>query len=184
MVLPAFSVRFASSIAAQTAAPEEMLRVFEGERVIETGLKHGTLTVILDGSPLEITTYRTDGGYSDGRHPDGVRFVRSIREDLARRDFTVGAMAWHPERGLFDPFGGQNDLKNRILRAVGDPDTRFTEDALRILRGVRFASELGFAIEGNTAAAMRRQRRRISPGADCGPMSSAWTLPVRGWRRR
>ena len=86
------------------AAPEEMLRVFEGERVIETGLKHGTLTVILDGSPLEITTYRTDGGYSDGRHPDGVRFVRSIREDLARRDLTVGAMAWHPERGLFDPF--------------------------------------------------------------------------------
>ena len=107
------------------AAPEEMLRVFEGEQVIETGLKHGTLTVILDGSPLEITTYRTDGGYSDGRHPDGVRFVRSIREDLARRDFTVGAMAWHPERGLFDPFEGRNDLKNRILRAVGDPDTRF-----------------------------------------------------------
>ena len=166
------------------AAPEEMLRVFEGEQVIETGLKHGTLTVMLDGSPLEITTYRTDGGYSDGRHPDGVRFVRSIREDLARRDFTVGAMAWHPERGLLDPFDGQNDLKNRILRAVGDPDTRFTEDALRILRGVRFASELGFAIEGNTAAAMRRQRRRISPGADCGPMSSAWTLPARGWRRR
>lgn len=91
-----------------------------------------------------------------------MRFVRSIREDLARRDFTVGAMAWHPERGLFDPFGGQNDLKNRILRAVGDPDTRFTEDALRILRGVRFASELGFAIEGNTAAAMRRQLVRLS----------------------
>ena len=87
------------------AAPEEMLRVFEGEQVIETGLKHGTLTVMLDGSPLEITTYRTDGGYSDGRHPDGVRFVSSIRDDLARRDFTVGAMAWHPERGLFDPFG-------------------------------------------------------------------------------
>ena len=144
------------------AAPEEMLRVFEGEQVIETGLKHGTLTVMLDGSPLEITTYRTDGGYSDGRHPDGVRFVRSIREDLARRDFTVGAMAWHPERGLFDPFEGQNDLKNRILRAVGDPDTRFTEDALRILRGVRFASELGFAIEDNTAAAMRRQLVRLS----------------------
>ena len=105
-----------------------------------TGLKHGTLTVLTDGGPLEITTYRTEGGYSDGRHPDGVRFVTDIREDLARRDFTVGAMAWHPERGLCDPFGGQTDLKNGVLRAVGDADTRFQEDALRILRGLRFAS--------------------------------------------
>ena len=145
------------------AAPEEMLRVFEGEQVIETGLKHGTLTVMLDGSPLEITTYRTDGGYSDGRHPDGVRFVRSIREDLARRDFTVGAMAWHPERGLFDPFEGQNDLKNRILRAVGDPDTRFTEDALRILRLYRFAARFGFALDAATA----RAARQLAPHLDC-----------------
>ena len=163
MVLPLFSGRLASSIAAQTAAPEEMLRVFEGEQVIETGLKHGTLTVMLDGSPLEITTYRTDGSYSDGRHPDGVRFVRSIREDLARRDFTVGAMAWHPERGLFDPFGGQNDLKNRILRAVGDPDTRFTEDALRILRLYRFAARFGFALDAATA----RAARQLAPHLDC-----------------
>lgn len=111
--------------------------------------------------PLEITTYRTEGGYSDGRHPDGVRFVTDIREDLARRDFTVGAMAWHPERGLCDPFGGQTDLKNGILRAVGDADTRFQEDALRILRGLRFASKLGFAIEPETAAAMRRQVHRL-----------------------
>ena len=144
------------------APPETMKKVFAGERVIETGLKHGTLTLLAPSGPLEITTFRTESGYSDCRHPDRVSFVRDIHADLARRDFTVGAMAWHPERGLFDPFEGQNDLKNRILRAVGDPDTRFTEDALRILRGVRFASELGFAIEGNTAAAMRRQLGRLS----------------------
>lgn len=144
------------------ARPEEMQRVFAGERVIETGIRHGTLTVLTDGGPLEITTFRTDGSYSDGRHPDGVRFVTSIREDLARRDFTAGAMAWHPERGLFDPFGGRNDIENRVLRAVGDPDTRFTEDALRILRAVRFASELGFSIEENTLAAMRRQVGRLA----------------------
>ena len=108
--------------------------------MLTTGLKHGTLTVLTDGGPLEITTYRTEDGYSDGRHPDGVRFVTDIREDLARRDFTVGAMAWHPERGLCDPFGGQTDLQNGVLRAVGNADTRFQEDALRILRGLRFAS--------------------------------------------
>ena len=116
------------------ARPEEMLRVFAGERLIKTGLRHGTLTVLTEGGPLEITSFRADGSYSDGRHPDGVRFVSSIRDDLARRDFTVGAMAWHPERGLFDPFGGREDLENRVLRAVGDPDMRFTEDALRCAR--------------------------------------------------
>ena len=144
------------------ARPEEMQAVFAGERVLETGLKHGTLTLLTEVGPLEITTFRADGDYSDGRHPDGVRFVRRIEDDLARRDFTVGAMAWHPERGLFDPFGGQDDLRRGILRAVGDPDTRFTEDALRILRGVRFASQLGFAIEEQTAAAMRRQAERLA----------------------
>ena len=130
-----------------SASPAQMQAAFADARVLTTGLRHGTLTVLTDGGPLEITTYRTEGGYSDGRHPDGVRFVTDIREDLARRDFTVGAMAWHPERGLCDPFGGQTDLKNGVLRAVGDADTRFQEDALRILRGLRFASKLGFAIE-------------------------------------
>lgn len=143
------------------ARPEQMQAVFAGERVLETGLKHGTLTLLTDGGPLEITTFRTDGGYSDGRHPDGVRFVGHIADDLARRDFTVGAMAWHPERGLYDPFGGQTDLQNGVLRAVGDPDTRFQEDALRILRAVRFASQLGFSVEPETAAAMRRQAARL-----------------------
>lgn len=143
------------------ARPEQMQAVFAGERVLETGLKHGTLTLLTDGGPLEITTFRTDGGYSDGRHPDGVRFVGNIADDLARRDFTVGAMAWHPERGLYDPFGGQTDLQNGVLRAVGDLDTRFQEDALRILRAVRFASQLGFSVEPGTAAAMRRQAARL-----------------------
>lgn len=144
-----------------SASPAQMQAVFADARVLTTGLRHGTLTVLTDGGPLEITTYRTEGGYSDGRHPDGVRFVTDIREDLARRDFTVGAMAWHPERGLCDPFGGQTDLKNGVLRAVGNADTRFQEDALRILRGLRFASKLGFAIEPETAAAMRRQVHRL-----------------------
>ena len=143
------------------ARPEQMQAVFAGKRVLETGAKHGTLTLLTDGGPLEITTFRADGGYSDGRHPDGVRFVAHIEDDLARRDFTVGAMAWHPERGLCDPFGGLDDLQEGVLRAVGDPDARFQEDALRILRAVRFASQLGFAVEPKTAAAMRRQLARL-----------------------
>ena len=144
-----------------SAFPAEMQAVFADERVLTTGLKHGTLTVLTPDGPLEITTYRTEGGYSDGRHPDGVHFVRDIREDLSRRDFTVGAMAWHPERGLCDPFGGRKDLENGVLRAVGDADTRFEEDALRILRGLRFAAKLGFAIEPETVSAMRRQVKRL-----------------------
>lgn len=143
------------------AKPAEMQAVFAGERVLETGLKHGTLTVLTDSGPLEITSFRADGGYSDGRHPDGVRFVPDVTADLARRDFTVGAMAWHPQRGLCDPFRGLDDLQDGILRAVGEPDARFQEDALRILRGVRFASQLGFAVETETAAAMRRQVGRL-----------------------
>lgn len=143
------------------ARPEEMLRVFAGERLIKTGFRHGTLTVLTEGGPLEITSFRADGSYSDGRHPDGVRFVSSIRDDLARRDFTVGAMAWHPERGLFDPFGGREDLENRVLRAVGDPDMRFTEDALRILRAVRLAAQLDFALEKATERAALDMRQSI-----------------------
>lgn len=137
------------------ALPEETESVFAGERLIETGLKHGTVTVILDGHPLEITTYRVDGGYTDARHPDKVTFTRSLREDAARRDFTVNAMAYHPDRGLWDGFGGQEDLKNRIIRCVGDPETRFREDGLRILRAIRFASVLGFTLEPETEQAVR-----------------------------
>lgn len=107
------------------ALTEEMKTVFAGFRLIETGIAHGTLTVLLDGLPLEITTYRVDGPYSDHRRPDGVRFTSCLGDDLARRDFTVNAMAWHPERGLRDPFGGKADVENRLLRAVGEPRRRF-----------------------------------------------------------
>lgn len=120
----------------------------------ETGIKHGTLTVVAGGTPFEVTTYRTEGVYSDARHPDKVEFVNSIDEDLARRDFTINAMAYHPERGLHDPFNGQSDLQARVIRAVGDADVRFGEDALRILRAVRFASQLGFSIEKSTKVGM------------------------------
>lgn len=125
-----------------------------GVEVHETGIKHGTVTAIVCGQPVEVTTYRIDGDYSDSRHPDSVTFVRDVREDLARRDFTVNAMAWHPDRGLLDPFGGSEDLAAGLIRAVGDPARRFEEDALRILRAVRFACRLGFLIESGTQAAL------------------------------
>lgn len=141
-----------------SALPEEMQAVFDGFRVIETGKAHGTLTVLVDGMPLEITTYRVDGAYSDHRRPDGVRFVSRIEEDLARRDFTVNSMAWHPEHGLRDPFGGEEDLRKRLLRAVGDPGLRFEEDALRIMRALRFAAAYGLRIDPATATALRQKR--------------------------
>lgn len=137
------------------ALPAQTRAVFSGERVVDTGLRHGTVTVLLGGAPLEITTFRVEGDYSDGRRPDEVRFVREIEADLARRDFTVNAMAFSPTRGLADPFGGRQDLENRVLRAVGAPHARFSEDALRILRGLRMAAETGFSIEPATAEAMR-----------------------------
>ena len=130
-----------------------------------TGLRHGTLTVLTDGGPLEITTYRTEGGYSDGRHPDGVRFVTDIREDLARRDFTVGAMAYGTGTQSIATVLGANRPQNGVLRAVGDADTRFQEDALRILRGLRFASKLGFAIGRKPPLPLRRQG--YPPGLHC-----------------
>ncbi len=138
------------------ALPQETERVFAGLPVLKTGIQHGTVTVLQNGISLEITTYRADGTYSDGRHPDFVRFARTPEEDLRRRDFTVNAMAWSPSRGLVDPCGGQADLKKQLLRCVGDPETRFSEDALRILRGARFASCLGFTVEPETKAAMLR----------------------------
>ena len=139
---------------ASSAAPDEMLEVFKNERVIETGLKHGTVTVVMDGESYEVTAYRVDGEYKDARHPESVTFVREIAEDLARRDFTVNAMAWSGRDGLVDLFGGKKDLDAGVLRCVGDPEKRFEEDALRILRCVRFASQLDFEIEENTERAM------------------------------
>lgn len=139
-----------------SALPTEMQAVFADQRVIETGLKHGTLTVLADGCPVEVTTYRIDGEYRDARHPESVRFTRSLGEDLARRDFTVNAMAYSEETGLVDLFGGREDLEGGIIRAVGDPETRFSEDALRILRAFRFASKLGFVIEPKTLAAIEK----------------------------
>ena len=128
----------------------------------ETGVAHGTLTVVVGGDPIEVTTYRVDGAYRDGRHPDAVSFAGSIEEDLARRDFTVNAMAFHPSRGLLDPFGGQADLAAGILRTVGDPRERFAEDALRILRGCRFVSQLGFALEEAAWAAAVSQKSLLA----------------------
>lgn len=138
-----------------SALPEETQRVFAAYPRIETGLRHGTVTVLLEGEPLEITTYRVDGVYSDARHPDGVTFTRSLRQDAARRDFTINAMAYAPGQGLQDFFGGQADLAQGTIRAVGRAETRFHEDALRILRALRFASVLDFTLEGETARAAR-----------------------------
>lgn len=136
------------------ARPEEICRVFEEYRLVHSGEKHGTVGVVMGEQVYEITTYRTEGGYSDNRHPDQVTFVRSIREDLARRDFTVNAIAYAPACGFVDPFEGQKDLEKKILRAVGDPECRFREDALRILRGVRFAARFRLHPEEKTLQAM------------------------------
>ena len=136
------------------ATTEQMRNIFGDYRLVTSGEKHGTVGVVMDHQVIEITTFRTEGGYTDNRHPGWVQFVSHIQEDLARRDFTVNAMAYHPEEGYVDPFGGQQDLQNRILRAVGDPFTRFTEDALRILRGVRFAVRFHLTLEKKTMQAM------------------------------
>jgi tRNA nucleotidyltransferase (CCA-adding enzyme) len=143
------------------AAPEETEGCFRDLRVIETGLKHGTVTVLYQGQPFEITTFRQDGDYVNHRAPEQVRFVRSLDQDLARRDFTVNAMAVGLDGVIVDRFGGQKDLEARCIRAVGDPDRRFQEDALRILRAMRFASQLDFQVEPETAAAMGRNRQLL-----------------------
>ena len=144
------------------ATPEEMKVCFKDLRVIETGIRHGTLTVIVDGMQLEITTYRNDGEYLDNRHPVQVTFSKNIEDDLSRRDFTVNAMAYHPEKGFVDLFGGREDLQNRIIRAVGDAKTRFEEDGLRILRAIRFASVLDFDIAEDTAKAVHACKNLLS----------------------
>lgn len=135
-----------------SAKPEEVKALFR--RTVDTGLIHGTVTVMLDKEGFEVTTYRVDGEYEDGRHPKEVSFTASLEEDLKRRDFTMNAMAYNPKRGLVDLFGGVQDMENRIVRCVGNPMERFTEDALRILRAVRFSAQLGFSIEGETLKAI------------------------------
>ena len=136
-----------------SALPQQGMELFGEEKCIPTGLQHGTVTVKQGGGLYEITTFRTEGAYTDGRHPDEVHFVPDVREDLARRDFTINAMAYNAKEGLVDPFGGQADLQSGVLRAVGVPHQRFTEDALRILRLYRFAARFGFSIDPPTAQA-------------------------------
>ncbi len=143
------------------ATPEKLQEIFADCRYYDAGLKHGTLALILGGEVVEVTTFRVDGEYRDSRHPESVRFTDRIAEDLCRRDFTVNAMAYNDEVGLVDLYGGREDLEARIIRAVGEPERRFSEDALRILRGFRFASALGFSIEEKTLAAMRTCRRGL-----------------------
>lgn len=141
-----------------SAKPEDMKSVFINFHCIDTGIKHGTVTVVIDGESLEITTFRLDGEYEDNRHPKSVTFTSNLGADLGRRDFTVNAMAYSKMTGTVDLFGGENDLKNKIIRCVGDPDRRFNEDALRILRALRFASALDFEIEEKTAQSLLKNR--------------------------
>ena len=146
-----------------SARPEQVMALFGEEKCIPTGLQHGTVTVKQGGRLYETTTFRTEGAYSDGRHPDAVCYVPDVREDLARRDFTINAMAYSAEEGLIDPFGGRDDLAAHLVRAVGEPERRFEEDALRILRLYRFAARFGFAIDPATGAAARA----LGPHLDC-----------------
>ena len=146
-----------------SARPEQVMALFGEEKCIPTGLQHGTVTVKQGGRLYETTTFRTEGAYSDGRHPDAVCFVPDVREDLARRDFTINAMAYSAEEGLIDPFGGRDDLAAHFVRAVGEPERRFEEDALRILRLYRFAARFGFAIDPATGAVARA----LGPHLDC-----------------
>ncbi len=140
------------------ATPEQVLAVFSDHHTIKTGLQHGTVTVMVKRAPIEVTTYRLDGAYSDQRRPDSVTYVSDLREDLARRDFTINAMAYNPQQGLVDCFNGREDLEKKIIRCVGVARERFEEDGLRILRALRFASRLGFDIEQQTSRALRQQQ--------------------------
>ncbi len=147
---------------ATSALPAQTEEILSEYRIIETGLKHGTVTVLAESTPVEITTYRIESGYSDNRHPDSVEFTDKIEDDLSRRDFTVNAIAYSPFAGTVDPFGGQEDIEAKIIKCVGNPDTRFNEDALRILRALRFSSVLGFEIEEKPAASMLRNRALLA----------------------
>ena len=141
-----------------SATPDETKRVFSDLRTVDTGIKHGTVSVIIDGEQYEVTTYRIDGEYKDSRHPESVTFTEDIKEDLRRRDFTMNAIAYSPRHGITDPYGGREDTACGIIRAVGEPTLRFSEDALRILRGVRFSASLGFCVEEKTKRAMLETR--------------------------
>ena len=143
-----------------SALPLQVKALFR--RTIDTGLKHGTVTVLMDGEPFEVTTYRVDGEYLDGRHPSEVTFTASLQEDLQRRDFTINAMAYSEKKGLQDLFGGLPDLEKGLIRAVGDPAKRFGEDALRIMRAVRFAAQLGYEVEADTVQAMKELAPTLS----------------------
>lgn len=143
------------------ALPEETKKCFSGFRVIETGIQHGTVTVLIDKEPIEITTYRIDGKYLDNRHPESVEFTADLKEDLSRRDFTVNALAYNGKDEICDLFSGREDLKNSCIRCVGDPDKRFNEDGLRILRALRFSSVLDFTIEENTAKSIRANKELL-----------------------
>ncbi len=141
-----------------SALPEDTVRIFKDFKTIDTGLKHGTLTVIIDGKPFEITTYRFDGEYKDNRHPESVSFTQKLADDLARRDFTVNALAYNPRIGFVDLYGGKDDIYNSIIKTVGNPDERFNEDGLRIMRALRFSAVLGFSIDKETALSIHKNK--------------------------
>ena len=143
-----------------SAKPADIMNIFEN--TVETGIEHGTVTVVIDKEPYEVTTYRIDGDYTDGRHPDSVEFTENIEEDLSRRDFTINAMAYNNSTGLVDVFGGREDLENRVIRCVGNPKKRFEEDALRMMRGIRFSAQLGFSIDKDTFNAIEEMADSIS----------------------
>lgn len=145
------------------AKPEDVIRIFEnlGNKIVPTGLKHGTVSIVIDKENYEVTTYRIDGNYSDGRHPDNVEFTCSLFKDLSRRDFTINAMAYNDKEGLIDYFGGLEDLDNKIIKCVGESEERFNEDGLRILRGIRFMSQLGFSLGNETSESMLICREKL-----------------------
>ncbi len=144
-----------------SATPDEMMEVFKDKRIIETGLQHGTITIVIDGEGYECTTYRIDGNYSDGRRPDSVTFTRNLKEDLKRRDFTINAMAYNDEVGLIDPFNGMEDIEHYKIRCVGRAEDRFSEDALRILRAIRFASQLGFVVDSDVSLNIHKMYKNL-----------------------
>lgn len=144
-----------------SATPDEMMEVFKDNRIIETGLQHGTITIVIDGEGYECTTYRIDGNYSDSRRPDSVTFTRSLKEDLKRRDFTINAMAYNDEVGLVDPFNGMEDIEHYKIRCVGRAEDRFSEDALRILRAIRFASQLGFVVDSDVSLNIHKMYKNL-----------------------